>query len=226
MPTARTTRAKTGNRTARGRRTTTSRRKPGASKQAGARAGRTSRLSRTLVDHDEIRSWVEQRGGWPAAVKRTSRGEGDIGMIRIDFPGYSGEGKLERIDWEDWFGKFDESNLALIVQERTAGGEISHFNKLVSRETIEERDEGRRAKRGQTSGRRTAGHRGGTTRSGPGRGGQRSSRAASQSAAGRGASRPKSESNGHRRGASKATREPGARSRQGGQSRGRPQSSR
>jgi hypothetical protein len=209
MPTARTTRAKAGNRTGSGRRTTTSRRKPGASKHVGARAGRTSRLSRTLVDHDEIRSWVEQRGGWPAAVKRTSRGQGDIGMIRIDFPGYSGEGKLERIDWEDWFGKFDESNLALIVQERTAGGEISHFNKLVSRETIEEPDEGRRAKGGRTSGRRTAGHRGGATRSG-----QRASRGASRSAAGRSASRPRSESNGRRRGASRATSESGARSRQ------------
>lgn len=101
---------------------------------AAAHRGTRSRLARTLVDHDEIRRWAEERDGSPAAVKGTSRGRNDTGMIRLDFPGYSGEGKLEPIDWDDWFAKFDESNLALVVQERTAGGEISHFNKLVARE--------------------------------------------------------------------------------------------
>jgi len=36
-------------------------------------------------------------------------------MIRLDFPGYSGERSLEPIDWDDWFDKFEESNLALLV---------------------------------------------------------------------------------------------------------------
>jgi hypothetical protein len=55
-------------------------------------------------------------------------------MIRLDFPGYTGEGKLQEISWDDWFRSFDENNLALLVQERTAGGQKSNFNKLVSRE--------------------------------------------------------------------------------------------
>jgi hypothetical protein len=116
-------------------------RRAGTGQRAGTGAhasrpsrAKTSRLARTLTDHDEIRRWAEERGGKPTAVKGTSRGKRDVGMIRIDFPGYSGEGKLEPIDWEQWFEKFDESNLALIVQEKTANGEISHFNKLVARE--------------------------------------------------------------------------------------------
>jgi hypothetical protein len=58
-------------------------------------------------------------------------------MIRLDFPGFSGEGSLEPIEWDEWFQKFDESGLALLVQETTARGERSNFNKLVSRETAE-----------------------------------------------------------------------------------------
>jgi hypothetical protein len=56
-------------------------------------------------------------------------------MIRLDFPGYSGEQSLEKIEWDEWLGKFDESGLALLVQDKTASGERSNFNKLVNRET-------------------------------------------------------------------------------------------
>jgi hypothetical protein len=90
------------------------------------------------TDHDFIRSWAEERGATPAAVKGTGDDE-DPGIIRLDFPGYSGEGKLEPISWEEWFVKFDENGLALLYQEETAEGERSNFNKLVKRETAEER---------------------------------------------------------------------------------------
>jgi hypothetical protein len=41
--------------------------------------------SRTTTDHDEIRKWVEAHDGSPAAVGGT--GNGDLGVLRIDFPG-------------------------------------------------------------------------------------------------------------------------------------------
>ena len=91
-------------------------------------------LSNTTRDHDEIRRWAEERGGKPAHVKKTGSAD-DIGILRIDFPGYSGEGSLELISWEDFFRKFDERGLALVYQEETAGGQKSNFNKLVSRQT-------------------------------------------------------------------------------------------
>jgi hypothetical protein len=119
-----------------------------------------SRLTKTTTDHDEIRRWAEERGGQPAEVERTER-EGQTGIIRIDFPGYSGEGSLKPISWDEWFQKFDESNLALVYQETTSRGQKSNFNKLVGRETAEARAQGenkasRRSLRGRGRGRSAA----------------------------------------------------------------------
>lgn len=94
-------------------------------------------LTRTTRDHDEIRRWAEERGGKPSHVQRTGSGE-DVGILRIDFPGYSGEGSLEPITWEQWFEKFDQQGLSLIYEEETAGGARSNFNKIVSAETATE----------------------------------------------------------------------------------------
>jgi hypothetical protein len=94
-------------------------------------------LTRTTRDHEEIRRWAEERGGKPSHVRRTGSGE-DVGILRIDFPGYSGEGSLEPITWEQWFEKFDEQGLSLIYEEETAGGARSNFNKLVSAGTAAE----------------------------------------------------------------------------------------
>jgi hypothetical protein len=90
--------------------------------------------STTTTDHEEIRQWVEERGGWPARVKGTGGGD-DPGMIRIDFPGFSGEDTLERLEWDDWFQAFEENGLALVVEYEQRGGEPSRFNKIIRRES-------------------------------------------------------------------------------------------
>jgi hypothetical protein len=97
--------------------------------------------SKVTTDHEEIRRWAEARNARPTHVKGTGDEE-DVGILRLDFPGYSGEGKLEEISWDEWFRKFDEQELALIYQEETAEGQTSNFNKLVSRHNpkIAERD--------------------------------------------------------------------------------------
>jgi hypothetical protein len=92
----------------------------------------TQRSGKPTTDHAEIRRWAEANGGRPARVKGTGDGN-DVGMIRIDFPGYSGEQSLEPITWEEWFEKFDEKGLALIYRDQ------DRFNKLVSRECADER---------------------------------------------------------------------------------------
>ncbi|MCE5186501.1 MAG: hypothetical protein LLF76_10290 [Planctomycetaceae bacterium] len=89
--------------------------------------------STITTDHETIRKWVEERGGKPAAVKRTRKGD-EIGIIRIDFPGYSGEESLEPISWEEFFDEFEDSKLAFVFQEETESGQKSNFNKLVKRE--------------------------------------------------------------------------------------------
>ena len=89
--------------------------------------------SKVTTDHEEIRNWVEERGGYPAHVKRTGA-KGDVGILRIDFPGYSGAGTLERLDWDQWFEAFDEDGLAFLHQDTLENGAQSRFNKLVARE--------------------------------------------------------------------------------------------
>src|SRR5579883_2956352 len=86
--------------------------------------------------HDRPRTdpqMAEERGAKPACVRGTGAPD-DVGMIRLDFPGYSGEDKLQPISWDEWFEKFDERKLALVYQDETSGGQKSNFNKLVSRE--------------------------------------------------------------------------------------------
>ena len=90
--------------------------------------------SKTTTNHDEIRRWVEERGGRPVHVKQAAR-DGDVGILRIDFPGYDGDDTLEPITWEQFFDKFDKEKLAFLYQEVTASGETSFFNKLIGRET-------------------------------------------------------------------------------------------
>jgi hypothetical protein len=86
--------------------------------------------SKTTTDHDTIRGWVEEREGTPAAVRGTG-GDDDPGVLRIDFPGGAGEDELEHISWDEWFEKFDSSDLEFLYQEEKASGEESTFFKLV-----------------------------------------------------------------------------------------------
>jgi ferritin-like metal-binding protein YciE len=115
----------------RGQSSTKSAQSGGARKRGSQRNGGGS--AEPLTDHEEIRQWAEERGGTPSCVRGTGD-KGDIGMLRLDFPGYSGEQSLQPISWDDWFEKFDERGLALIVQDKTSGGQKSNFNKLISRE--------------------------------------------------------------------------------------------
>lgn len=89
--------------------------------------------SRATADHDEIKKWVEERGGYPASVAGTG-GKDQPGVLRIDFPGGSDDKKLERIEWEDFFNKFDRNGLAFLFQEETSEGKKSRFFKFVKRD--------------------------------------------------------------------------------------------
>jgi hypothetical protein len=91
------------------------------------------------TDREKIRRWAEERGGKPACVRGTG-GDGDIGMLRIEFPDrpQSNDENLKPISWDEWFKAFDANELALVHQERMSDGRISRFNKIVSRKTAEE----------------------------------------------------------------------------------------
>lgn len=90
--------------------------------------------SKTTTDHNTIRKWAEERNGKPSTVKATHKDD-EIGIIRIDFPGYSGEDSLEEISWEDFFEQFEKHKLALLYQEETKDGNKSNFFKIIKRES-------------------------------------------------------------------------------------------
>jgi len=99
--------------------------------------------TKQTTDHQKIRQWVEERGGRPAAVKGTGRGN-DPGVLRIDFPDYSGDDTLEPISWEQFFDKFEKEQLAFLYQDETKEGGESRFSKLTNRE------EAKRTKKART----------------------------------------------------------------------------
>jgi hypothetical protein len=100
----------------------------------------TKRSAQRTTDHEFIRHWVEERHGTPACVRGTG-GKNDVGMIRIDFPGFSGGDSLEKIGWDEWFKQFDDNNLAFLYREmRHSDGDLDRFNKLVRRDASEEDD--------------------------------------------------------------------------------------
>ena len=98
---------------------------------AKAKQSKEAAESQFTTDHDEIKGWVEERGGHPASVKGTN-------LLRIDYPGFSGEQRLEQIDWEEFFRIFDENDLVFLYQEKTKDGGLSRFSKFVDRDSVQE----------------------------------------------------------------------------------------
>jgi hypothetical protein len=72
---------------------------------------------------------VESRRGRPATVCGTERDSEEAGLLRIDFPGYSGKGTLKAIDWDEFFEKFEEKKLAFLYDPDKG----SKFNKFIAR---------------------------------------------------------------------------------------------
>ena len=85
--------------------------------------------SETTTDHDAIRRWVEARNGRPAVVKGTEGKDGE-GILRVEF---RHGGKLEDIDWDEFFQTFEDRNLAFLYQDKTSDGKESRFFKFVRR---------------------------------------------------------------------------------------------
>jgi hypothetical protein len=93
-------------------------------------ADRPERAGRSLVttDHEVIRQWAKARRAVPATVAGTQH-DGHLGVLRFDFPGYSGD-RLVEVSWAEWFEAFDKRRLNFIYQERRSGGGRSNFFQL------------------------------------------------------------------------------------------------
>jgi hypothetical protein len=113
---------------------------------------RVQSTTRTTTNRAEIRRWVESKGGWPAHVKGTERGN-DPGVLRIDFPGYGGVETLAKMSWDEWFKWFDKKRLAFLHQPST------RFSKLISRDTVAVRTSTRATPRRTTGAKRATAKR-------------------------------------------------------------------
>jgi hypothetical protein len=88
--------------------------------------------SKTTRDHGTIRRWTEERGGKPSVVKDTKNEGSGIGLLRIDFPDYSGGDTLEAITWDQFFDTLDEKQLEFLYQDETRDGHMSRFFRFVT----------------------------------------------------------------------------------------------
>jgi predicted HTH domain antitoxin len=93
-------------------------------------ADRPERAGRSLVttDHEVIQRWAKARGAVPSTVAGTHH-NGHLGVLRFDFPGYSGD-RLMEVSWAEWLRAFDQRRLNFIYQETRSGGGRSNFFQL------------------------------------------------------------------------------------------------
>jgi hypothetical protein len=91
-------------------------------------------MAHTLTDHETIRRWAEARGARPARMRKAGRATPTTipDDICLAIPGTSPEGDLEPISWHEWFRKFDDNALALLIE--SAQRQPSTFNLLVKRD--------------------------------------------------------------------------------------------
>jgi hypothetical protein len=88
--------------------------------------------AKSTTSHEQIRKWVESRGGHPAVVSATEN-KGGGGLLRIDYdePGGNDDDRLHRITWDEFFRIFDENDLAFLHD--TEGD--SRFSKFIQKES-------------------------------------------------------------------------------------------
>jgi len=88
--------------------------------------------AKTTTNHDEIRNWVDKRGGYPAVVAATENHSRPGGLLRIDYdePGGNDDTRLNRISWEEFFRIFDKNEIAFLYDPE---GD-SRFSKFVEKE--------------------------------------------------------------------------------------------
>lgn len=89
--------------------------------------------AKTTTSHEEIRKWVEKRGGHPAVVSATENNDRAGGLLRIDYdePGGNNDDRLHRITWNEFFDIFDKNGIAFLYDP---DGD-SRFSKFVQKES-------------------------------------------------------------------------------------------
>lgn len=90
--------------------------------------------AKTTKNHEEIRKWVEKRGGHPAVVAAENNDDAG-GLLRIDYddPGANSDNRLNRIAWNEFFKILDRNDLAFLHNPAVD----SRFSKIVASEVAD-----------------------------------------------------------------------------------------
>lgn len=87
------------------------------------------------IDRAEIRGWIEEQGGLPAVLKDVveddEEGEESSDMLHISFD--PNDPSMEEMEWDEFFERLDNENLALVYDDITPKGTIPEFE-LVDRD--------------------------------------------------------------------------------------------
>jgi hypothetical protein len=85
---------------------------------------------RVTTNHEEIRQWVEDRGGRPVLLHLS--GISSSPSLSIIFSDSPSPTSSEELTWDDFFSKFDEQKLAFLYQDFTSDGAKSKFAKFIT----------------------------------------------------------------------------------------------
>lgn len=81
---------------------------------------------RYTTDKDEIRAWIEEHNGVPVVLRDTEEDEEERpDMLRISFGTEAPD--TEEMNWEEFFERFDNQNLALAYNGEVAEGTPPEF---------------------------------------------------------------------------------------------------
>jgi hypothetical protein len=94
-------------------------------------------MSKILTKAEDIRQWVEARGGYPLLMEVPS-GTRTRTVLQIAFgqdalntgetQGQDRPGGFELVGWDDWINALENENLALRVSDDPAGGRETDFD--------------------------------------------------------------------------------------------------
>ncbi|MCI0632141.1 MAG: hypothetical protein L0Y44_15970 [Phycisphaerales bacterium] len=92
--------------------------------------------TKTTTDHQEIRQWVQDRGGRPVRVRNTFGSTSDTCVLQIDFLFEKYNDDVEEIGWEEFFTLFDREHMVMVYQTETEGGRESRFARIVRQDSV------------------------------------------------------------------------------------------
>ena len=86
----------------------------------------------TTMDHDEIKSWISNRGGKPVIIEE-QKSEGPVTSLSVEFDEKEVSGEVkEDLDWNGFFEIFEKKMLAFQYDEDEGDKKNKSF-KIVGR---------------------------------------------------------------------------------------------